>query len=192
MIIPYKNLVRGIHRVRPTPNESQNVTSEQHLHHAYPPTREVSPKRLLERVAVIDPEPSACSASEAAIILVEGDGEEIGIHPIAGFEIQPIAVRGRGRGRRRRLCCGNGGLELIHDGIRRHGDLCRGSKNWGRKHTGPERAEERRTNLSEETGKRREVRFSALLRLLCVPAERGSRGRETLIRQARTEDRGFV
>jgi hypothetical protein len=77
VIIPYENLVRGIHRVRPTPDESQNVASEQHLHHADPTAGEVSLERLLERVAVIDPEPSACSASKAAIILVERDGEEI-------------------------------------------------------------------------------------------------------------------
>lgn len=76
VVVPNHDLVWWEAGHSSTPNKGQDVASKQHLHNTHSAAGEISTKRFLERLAVVDAETSVSANSEATIILVEGDPQE--------------------------------------------------------------------------------------------------------------------
>ena len=96
VVVPDHNFIRRVLRVGSAANESQNITSKEHLDNAdAASTIKVSTKDLAEGIAIVDPEAMVSTGGEAAVVLVEREMEE----------------RGWRRGRRNRLGGRNCGVE---------------------------------------------------------------------------------
>jgi hypothetical protein len=92
LVVPNHDFVGRIQGLLAAADQCQDVAAEEHLHHGDAAVREVSLERPLEGLAVEDPEAGLGGTGEAAMVLVEGSGEEV----VGGVEV------GRGGGGRRR------------------------------------------------------------------------------------------
>ena len=87
MVVPNHDPLLGIRRISSSPNQREDVASEEHFHHANAAQDKVPAKRLVERIRVIDPEAFVCTACEASIVLVEANMQQL-IH-LPSCETQP-------------------------------------------------------------------------------------------------------
>mgnify|MGYP004152350755 CR=1 FL=1 len=73
-------------------DEGEDVAAEEHLHDTNPAVRKVTPVRLLERVTIEDAKPRICAACEAALVLVEADGQKLRRLPAipSAFHLHPV------------------------------------------------------------------------------------------------------
>lgn len=79
MVVPNHDLIQRILRRIATADQGKDVAAEKHLDSANSPAApiEISAEDLAEGIAVIDSEAAVGAGGEAAVVLVEGDVEEL-------------------------------------------------------------------------------------------------------------------
>lgn len=109
VVVPDHHLVGRVVRGVPTADEREDVAPEEHLDDADAPALaagvvlapEVAAEDLAERVAVVDAEAGLGPRREAAVVLVEGDVEQVLGRGERPLDPAPLAgARRRGGGRR--------------------------------------------------------------------------------------------
>lgn len=107
MVVPDHDLVGGVERIGSTTDDGEDVAAEEHLDQSDGAAwAEVAAEDLAEGVAVVDAEAEVGAGGEAAVVLVEGEVEELG-----------RVWAGRSRGR---VLGGGGGVGVVGFGVGGH------------------------------------------------------------------------
>lgn len=79
VVVPHHDFAGRVERVGSASDQGEDLVAEEHLDHSDAPLIGITAEELADGVAVVDAEAGVRGDGEAAVVLVEGQVEELGV-----------------------------------------------------------------------------------------------------------------